>query len=146
MIHMINSDLRAFAQEQTMNVEIRWEDEARTLIRHTYSGVWNWDDFYSVLEQRPADLKIGGGIPMIVDVRGITSFPSDMILHLREAAKMAEITDDLIIVIANSSTLTTLFHLFVRVYNRIGRRLRLVNTEAEAYALLHMPVTKQPMY
>jgi hypothetical protein len=146
MINLIDSDLRTFAQEQTMNVEIRWEDEARTLIRHTYSGVWNWDDFYSVLEQRPADLRIGGGIPMIIDVRGVTSFPSDMILHLREAAKMAEITDDLIIVIANSSTLATLFHLFVRVYNRIGRRLRLVNTEAEAYALLHMPVTKQPMY
>ena len=66
------------------------------------------------------------------------SFPSDMILHLREAAKMAEVTDDLIIVIANSSTLTTLFHLFVRVYNRIGRRLRLVNTEEEAYTLLQM--------
>lgn len=145
MINLIDSDLRTFAQEQTMNVEIRWEDEARTLIRHTYSGVWNWDDFYSVLEQRPADLRIGGSVPMIIDVRGVTSFPSDMILHLREAAKMAEITDDLIIVIANSSTLTTLFHLFVRVYNRIGRRLRLVNTEAEAYALLHMPVTKQPM-
>lgn len=120
-----------------MIVEIRWEDEARTLIRHTYSGVWDWDDFYTTLEQRPDDLRIGGGVPLIIDVRGIPSFPSDMILHLREAAKMAESTDDLIVVIANSSTLATLFHLFVRVYNRIGRRLRLVNSEEEAYALLY---------
>ena len=138
MIDFNHTDLLTFTQEHSMNIEIGWEDAAHTLIRHTYSGDWNWEQFYTKLAQRPADLGINDGVLMIIDVRGITSFPSDMILHLREAAKMAEVTDDLIIVIANSSTLTTLFHLFVRVYNRIGRRLRLVNTEEEAYALLQM--------
>lgn len=121
-----------------MNVDIRWENDAKTIIRHTYSGEWDWKDFYDTLAQRSLELQAGAGVTLFIDLRGIPHFPSDMIFQLRDAAKLAEVTDELIIVISNNAALITLFNVFIRVYSRIGKRLRLVKNDDEAYALLNI--------
>lgn len=122
-----------------MNVEIRWENEERTVIRYTYSGDWNWEQFYTVLETRLHEDKLDSRATVLVDFRGITRLPSDMILHLKRAAALAGETQVLVIVIANSAALVTLYNLFVRVYSQIGKRFRLVRNDEEAYALLKLP-------
>jgi hypothetical protein len=122
-----------------MNVEIRWENEERTVIRYTYSGDWNWEQFYTVLETRLQEDKLDSRATVLVDFRGITKFPSDMILHLKRAAALAGETQVLVVVIANSASLITLYNLFVRVYSQIGKRFRLVRNDEEAYALLKLP-------
>lgn len=121
-----------------MNVDIRWENEERTLIRYTYSGDWNWEQFYKVLETRLEEDKLDSRAAVLVDFRGINKFPSDAILHLKRAAALAGETQVLVIVIANSASLITLYNLFVRIYSQIGKRFRLARNDAEAYALLKM--------
>jgi anti-anti-sigma regulatory factor len=122
-----------------VNVDIRWENDAKTIIRHTYSGKWDWKDFYTALEHRSPDLQASTGVKTLIDLREVSHFPSDTILHLRDAAKQTKATDGLIVVISNNSALMTLFHVFIRVYSRIGKRLRLVTNEEAAYALLNPP-------
>jgi hypothetical protein len=37
-----------------MGIEIRWDNDEKTIIRETYNGRWTWDDFY---------LRITGEVP-----------------------------------------------------------------------------------
>lgn len=122
-----------------MNVERRWENEEQTVIRYTYSGDWNWEQFYGVLETGMQEDKLDSRATVLVDFRGINKFPSDAILHLKRAAALAGETQVQVIVIANSAALITLYNLFVRVYSNIGKRFRIVRNDAEAYALLKIP-------
>ncbi len=119
-----------------MDAEIHWEDEAKSAIRYTWSWDWNWDDFYRILERRDLDLGTDRNAHVIVDFRQTGNPPSDAILHLKRAAKMADETDKLIILITRSTTIVTLYNAFIAMYSSIGKRLRIVNTEQEAYALL----------
>lgn len=120
-----------------MNVDIRWDNAAKTIVRYTLSGEWNWNDFYTALAQRPPELKAGSSTTILIDFRAVPRFPSDMISHLRDAAKVAEPASGLIILISNHTTVTTLFNLFVRIYSTVGKRLRLVNNDEEAYAIIN---------
>ncbi len=122
-----------------MNVDIRWENDDRTLIRYTYSGDWDWDEFYGILERRLPEDRLDSSSTVLVDFRTINRFPSDAILHLKRAAKLADDTQVQVIVIANSAALVTIYNLFIRVYSSIGKRFRLVRNDEEAYALLKIP-------
>jgi len=118
-----------------MKAEICWENAEKSVIRYTFSGIWNWDDFYHILEQRDF-LPLEHDVTVIVDFRAISLPPSDAILHLKRAAKMAEARSSLIILISNSATIATLFQAFVTMYKTVGKRLRIVNNDEEAYAVL----------
>jgi anti-anti-sigma regulatory factor len=122
-----------------MNVTIHWEDDAKTVVRYTYSGNWNWDDFYRILEWRDEDLLHAEKFSVIVDFRDVTRFPSDAVLHLKRAATMVNEKHEQIILITNSSSLATLFNMFIKLYSRVGQRLRLVTRVEEAYAMLKLP-------
>ncbi|MEP7291127.1 MAG: hypothetical protein ABI835_05060 [Chloroflexota bacterium] len=118
-----------------MKVDIRWENEAKTVIRYSYSGEWSWDDFYAILNQRdppPPD----GQLSALVDLRQTTHLPGDAVLHLKSAAKMAEEIDGMVVIITSNTAMTTLFNIFVTIYKRVGKRFRVVNSEEEAYAIL----------
>ncbi len=122
-----------------MKADIRWENEAKTVIRYTYTGDWNWEDFYRILEWRDPDVPHGSEVCVLVDFRQTTRPPSDAILHLKRAAKMAEETEGLIILITNSSALITLYNVFIIVYRAVSRRFRIVSSDREAYAILGLP-------
>lgn len=122
-----------------MNIKTGWEDDAKTIMRYSYSGDWDWDKFYKHLEWRDPHTPTDGSVIMLIDFRGVTRFPSDAILHLKRAAKMAEETHELIILICDSPALMTLFNLFIKMYSSVGKRFRLVTDDEGAYALLKIP-------
>lgn len=118
-----------------MKAEIRWENAEKSIIRYTFSGVWNWDDFYQILEQRDF-FPLADNVDVIVDFRAISFAPSDAILHLKRAAKMAEGRNNTIVLISNSATIATLYQAFITMYKSLGKRLHIVNSDEEAYAVL----------
>lgn|GEM_PF-2805133 len=125
-----------------MKIDVRWENDARTVIRYTYSGNWDWDDFYNTLERSDKDVQQAEKFSVIVDFRDVTRFPSDAVLHLKRAATMVNEKHEQIILITNNSSLATLFNMFIKLYSRVGKRLRLVTSDEEAYALLKLPSEK----
>jgi hypothetical protein len=120
-----------------MKAEICWENADKRVIRYTFSGVWNWDDFYQILEERNP-IALTQDIDVIVDFRAISLAPSDAILHLKRAAKMAEEHNNFIVLISNSATIATLFHAFLMMYKTMGKRIRMVNSDTEAQRVLGM--------
>lgn len=118
-----------------MKAEICWESDDKRVIRYTFSGKWNWDDFYQILERRNP-MTLVQDVDVIVDFRAISIAPSDAILHLKRAARMAEDHNNFIVLISNSATIATLFHAFLMMYKTMGKRMRMVNSDAEAYHVL----------
>ncbi len=119
-----------------MQVEIRWETAARSVIRVTCSGVWNWADLDHASARWSEPSLRTVNFCIILDLRGITSFPSDLVLHLRDAAQLADQVEGLIVVITSSSAMITVFRLFVAMYAEIGKKFRLAASDEEAHRIL----------
>jgi len=121
-----------------MKADARWENQAKHVIRFTFAGDWNWEDFYGVFDRRdpyPPDQRIC----FLIDIRAVTRIPSDAVLHMRRFVKLAEQVGGLIIIIATSVPAMMMFRLFVSVYRSASDKFRLVANDEEAYAILQMP-------
>ncbi len=121
-----------------MKADVRWENSARTVIRFTFSGDWDWQEFYRVFDLSDPCVP-GQTTCALVDLRAVTRIPSDAILHLRGAAQLAESLGGTIVIIATSVPAATLYYLFVSMYRSASARFRLVASDPEAFAILQMP-------
>jgi anti-anti-sigma regulatory factor len=119
--------------------DVRWENNARTVIRFTFSGEWDWDEFYRVLDQREPCVP-GQNTCALIDLRAVRSVPADAVQHLRRAAHMLGTTGGMIIVIATSVNAATTFRLFVTIYRSVAHRFRLVESDRDAFDILQMPL------
>jgi hypothetical protein len=122
-----------------MKADVSWENRSKTVIRVTFSGDWDWTEFYKVFDRGESCLP-GQTTCALVDLRPVTRIPSDAILHLRGAAQIADRVGGLVIVIATSIPAATMFHLFVSMYRSASNKFRLVTSDEEAHAILQMPI------
>ncbi len=118
-----------------MNVTMNWENEAKTVLRYTFAGDWNWDDFYGVLVDHGQETALDQ-LCVVIDLRQTTRIPTDAILHLLPAANRAKEIGGRVIVIATSSAAVTMFRMFVTIYHAVGGKFQLVTSDEEATAVL----------
>ena len=120
-----------------MDVDIHWESDAKSILRVSCSGAWNWEDMMAAIQRfQTADPTPVDRYCTIVDLRGISSLPSDAVLHLKGGAQLVSDVNGLIVVINSSSATAILFKMFVSMYRVVGGKLRSAANEKEAYALL----------
>jgi hypothetical protein len=124
--------------EADMYAKARWVNKTRTVIQYTFSGGWSWDDFYAIFEQAGA-CESELNICALIDLRAVTNLPTDAILYLKRAARLAERPTGIIIVIATDAHAVTIYQLFVTIYKTLRDKFRLVASEDEAFAILQMP-------
>ncbi len=120
-----------------MDAQVRWENEAKSVVRCTFSDDWIWEDFYRLFEAIPCPGE--QRLCMLIDLRSVTHIPSDAVLHLKRAAQMSAGITGMIIVIATETAIQTIYELFVTMYKPISPKFRLVSSDDEAYELLQMP-------
>jgi anti-anti-sigma regulatory factor len=123
-----------------MQVDIHWEDRDRNIIRVNCAGSWNWADMAEGIRKwriaQPSPLE---NTCIVVDLRGITSMPSDAVLHLKDAATSSREVHGRIVVIISSSAIAVLFKMFTTMYWKVGGKFIAASSEAEAYKLLGIP-------
>lgn len=125
-----------------MQWEVGWDNDSRTVVRYTYSGNWSWEDYYLAVAWRDPEFPAERKTYAIVDVRAVTRFPADAMLHFKKAAQISDSLYHLTIIIAKSQALIFSFNLFVSLYSNIGKRFRLVTSEKSAYALIDTDQTR----
>ncbi len=118
-----------------MNVTMDWENEARTVLRYTFAGDWDWDDFSAVLVDHSQEFALDQ-LCIVIDLRQTTHIPTDAILHLLPAANRAKQIGGKIVVIATSSIAVTTFRMFVTIYRSVGRKFYLAASDEEAATYL----------
>jgi hypothetical protein len=121
-----------------MRGELHWENNAHTVLRITFSGAWDWKEFYRVLDGREPCAP-GDSTCALIDLRAVRNIPADAVQHLRRAAHIAGETGGLIIVIATSVNAATVFRMFTTIYPSIAPRFRLVESDYAAFDILQMP-------
>ncbi|MBI1257606.1 MAG: hypothetical protein GC204_09060 [Chloroflexi bacterium] len=121
-----------------MNAEVKWENEAHSVLRCSFYGDWDWKVFYETVEQR---LLFGEAHDpcLIVDVRGVTRIPIDVVLHLKRATQLARDIKGMIVLIATSTAVQTAYQVLMMVNRPLAEKLRLVASDEEAYAILQIP-------
>ncbi|HVU14802.1 MAG TPA: hypothetical protein VHD90_26180 [Phototrophicaceae bacterium] len=118
-----------------MNVDIHWENEAKTVVRINCSGLWNWQDMAAATTRWMETDGQGSNSGVLLDLRGVI-MPIDVVLHLKIATRDVHRVNGLIVVLASDAATTLVFKLFVSLYKAIGGKFRLVTSEAEAHAEL----------
>ncbi len=118
-----------------MNVTMEWENEARTVLRYTFSGDWDWNDFYAILVDHDQETALDR-LCVVIDLRKTTRIPTDAILHLQPAATRAKEVGGKIVVIATSSIAVTTFRLFVTIYRSVGGKFYLATSDEEVADIL----------
>jgi hypothetical protein len=124
-----------------MDVSIQWQDETKRIVRLDCSGIWNWHDLDTQMDQWLIEhLAFMDGLRILVDVRKVTMIPNDLILHVKPAVQFAQEANARIVVVAASSAAITMFNLFVTVYKSVGQKFQLASNEEEALTILDCAV------
>lgn len=118
-----------------MKATVEWENE---FLHYSFEGDWDWDVFYQSIERgRAFDHKQPTDV--ILDFRRVSHIAPDAVLRLKPAAQIAERNQRRYIIVARSSSIQTIFMLFIRIYPSLATRFFLVNTLEDAYAVLARP-------
>ncbi len=122
-----------------MKAEVRWVNEARSVLYCSFSGEWDWKVFYETIEQ-PTLFNEPNSPCLVVDLRGIERMPIDAVLHLKRATQLVSKVEGMVVLIATSVTVVTMYQMLMMVYKPLAAKMRLVSSEAEAYAILGIAV------
>lgn len=118
-----------------MTIDIRWDDEAQTILRLNFERSWTVDDFNRMIHRAFAIVRmVAHPVYVIADLRRIDDWPVGIAWGMYDSDRIRPpnwkgvimITDDIrpdsvTIAIADAHQTMT------------GRQLRIVHTEAEAY-------------
>lgn len=100
-----------------MNIEVLWDDEAKTAIRYVYKEAWDWNDYYAAINAADQLLDcVSYQVAAIHDFRSASMLPKGAITHMQKgfAAKRHRNLGMLVFVGAN---------MFIQSIERVGRKL-----------------------
>jgi hypothetical protein len=120
-----------------MPIHVKWHNEARTIIRYEFEGVWTWDDLYAAI--RDVNTMMGS-VPYRVDVI-ITMFnsrtvPSGALVHMRSGSTRAASNWGMGVFVGNNPLVKALLTAFTKVYPRFNQRYAIAASLEEAEALI----------
>ena len=120
-----------------MPVKATWEDEEKTIIRHTYSGEWDWDEFNASVSKIETMLD---GIDYKVDFIAYLedlALPKDALANypkIAQAAPFTHLNADLLVVVTGAGRFAeAMAGVFGKVFKQSGGKFRIVPTLEEAY-------------
>jgi hypothetical protein len=124
-----------------MNIEVRWDDEQKSIIRWTFPKQWTWDEFYSALQGSRALVRQQNHIvDVIVDMSISELFPRNLMTQSQVTLQTSSLNIGIIVVIGWNPLLRTAFNSFQRVYrsnfNQSAREMYIVGMEAKAYQII----------
>jgi hypothetical protein len=121
-----------------MGIEVSWDNEERTIIRHTYQGEWTWDETRAAIKTAEAMLgEVSHRVDVIVDMKAASRLPANPTSIFREAVSFVQHPDvGMIVMISNSLLIQTFANILATVYPKAGEKIVLVSSEEEAYARL----------
>lgn len=71
-----------------MGVTVDWYNEAKTILCYTFTGKWEWEEFYIRWEWvKQAMASVDHKVSMMTDMRDSRYIPANSMLHLRAVAQ-----------------------------------------------------------
>jgi hypothetical protein len=121
---------------QTLSVQVRWEDEAETILLLEFSGPWTTEDYLKAAEEaRQLILAKSHQVCMISSFEQNQMLPQGFLIKVYKFQRHTPPNQSLNVVVGNSPFVRSVFSVLQKVTARTGGRIRLVNTLEEARAL-----------
>jgi hypothetical protein len=120
-----------------MPIQVHWHNEAKTILRYDFEGVWTWDDLYAAIRDVNGMM---GSVPHRVDVI-ITMFnsrtiPSGALVHMQSGSTRAASNWGMGVFVGNNPLVKALLTAFTKVYPRFNQRYTIASSLEEAEALI----------
>jgi hypothetical protein len=124
-----------------MTVEVRWDNEDKSIIRWTFPRQWTWDEFYSALQGSRAMVRLQSHtVDVIVDMTSSELFPRNLLTQGQVTLQTTSLNIGIIVVVGWNPLLRTAFNSFLKIYrtnfNHSAREMHIVNMENKAYQLI----------
>jgi hypothetical protein len=121
-----------------MGIEVKWDDEEKTIIRHTYSGQFTWDELEAVNHELKAMLdSVDHRVDFIGDIENV-KIPRDALSNYPKMASSPVFTHPnagLAVMLGTSRFAETMLGLFGKVFYQTSRIVT-ASTPEEAYEII----------
>jgi hypothetical protein len=132
-----------------MAVEVVWEDEAHTILRYIYQGIWAWDEAYTAIAQARQMMADGPNtVDCIVDMTAGQRIPiGNAIIQIRKMGEMGQNMthySGLTVFVKADAFLKTLLHVYEQVYPQQANNLILPHVATLEEAIAYIEQQRKP--
>jgi hypothetical protein len=109
--------LRQGAGEKTMNIDVNWDNETKTIIRYLYKNGWNWDDYFAAIKSAGELLDtVDHKVDIIMDFHNANLIPQGAITQVQRAFSHPRHPNIRLTIFVGANA-------FIRAIEGIGRKL-----------------------
>ena len=119
-----------------MGVQIKWVDEAKTVLEYSFDDPWGWEDYYVAIKiAQQLTEGVSHKITTIIDLSNSKGLPPGAMTHLRRVGRENP-NQGMVILVGMNLFIRTFSNMLMRFYPKAAEKARLVATREEAYKLI----------
>jgi hypothetical protein len=119
-----------------MGVQVKWADEAQTVLEYTFSDPWGWEDYYNSIDKAQQLMDgVSGKVTSIIDLSKSKGLPPGAMTHLRRVGRENP-NQGTVILVGMNLFIRTFANVLMRFYPKAAEKARLVATLEEAYTVI----------
>ena len=120
-----------------MGIEVTWDNDQKTIVRHTYKGQWTVSDFYKCVDESAEMLQsVDHPVDLIIDMLHCDSPPQGIIPAYQYADRRVPENQRLIVMVQIGVIRQAYDRIVDKIAPRAGENRHQVETLDEAYAVI----------
>ncbi|MEO8395425.1 MAG: hypothetical protein ABI700_20700 [Chloroflexota bacterium] len=119
-----------------MGIQIVWDNDEQTIIRHIYEKHWSLEDYYALIDENFRQIaSVNHRVDIINDLRELTVIPPNVVPAIRYAARKAHPNEGINVIVASPTHVKVLIEAINQAVGEVTEVLH-VRTIDEAYPLI----------
>lgn len=122
-----------------MPISVTWDDDARTILRYTYSGSWTWTE-YDVAIHQAYELSLQANAPLvdvIADFSDSRLLPQNALSGFQRSMNTSEsIAFGITVLVGENMFLLRMIDLYRKLNHKTGSRIKTAKHLDEARAII----------
>lgn len=116
-----------------MSVDVRWDNEEKTILRYNFSGFWSWEEYFpSLARGRDMMRQQAHYVCVLNDMRQAAHIPKGFITKARDVISTRPPNTGLSLFLTTSLLFKETYRVLGSIYPEIPPQYLLVETEEEA--------------
>lgn len=115
-------------------ITLEWDNAEKTILRYTFQGNWNWDDYLEYLAiGRKMMAEVEHEVSILNDMRQMTQLPPNFVNTARNVITSRPDNTGLAVFLTTNTFFQATHRILGRMLEEVPTRYILVSTEEEAY-------------
>jgi hypothetical protein len=120
------------------SVEIRWDNDEKTILRYVFVGDWNWDDYLDCLnEGRKMMAEIDHPVCVLNDMQAMGKLPPNFASTAKSVISSRPKNTGLAIFLTSNAFFKVMYRVLAQLIPNVPTEYILVNNEEAAYLKLN---------